>query len=229
MAMIQANIARVQGEINAVLKRLRRDPQDITLVCVTKYATPSMIDEALGAGISHIGENKVQEASEKFFSLKPGAAVWHMIGHLQTNKVKDALKIFNVIQSLDSEKLARAINAAAAKLKLRVDILVQVNTAQESQKYGISCEGTVPLIKEGSRMENLRVLGLMAMAPATQDLEIVRSSFSKLRLLRDQVQNEVSGKENVQMKYLSMGMSSDYKIALEEGSNMIRVGRAIFG
>ncbi len=217
--MIRDNLLRIQNEIKAV-------SHDVTLVCVTKYATSSMINEAVAAGATDIGENKVQEAAKKFPILKNKSIKKHMIGHLQTNKVKEALGLFDMIQSVDSAKLATAIDKEAARLKRPVEILIEVNTSNEPQKYGVSLDYAITLIKETSRMEYLRILGLMTIAPLTDNAENIRSSFCSLRILRDEVlQKKI---KNVQMKYLSMGMSSDYRIALEEGSNMVRIGSAIF-
>ena len=227
--MVKDNISRLKSDISLICQRLGRDSKEITIVCVTKFATVSMIEEALKSGMSHIGENKVQEALKKYSNWVASAKITrHMVGHLQTNKVKDALKIFDVIQSVDSFHLAKEIEKAAAKLNRRIDILIQVNTAKEAQKFGASQDEALPLIREVLKFEHLHVLGLMAVAPLTDKSDIVRNCFRRLRQLRDKAINEFSGQKNIKMKFLSMGMSSDYKIALEEGSNMVRIGSAIF-
>ena len=226
--MIKDNILRIKSDISLICQRLGRNPEDITIVGVTKFATIPMIEEAMRCGILHIGENKVQEALKKFAGFKSSSATKHMIGHLQTNKVKDALKIFDVIQSVDSLKLASALDKAAEKISCIVDILVQVNTSGEKQKFGVPQKDAAILLRQISKLNNVRVLGLMAIAPLTDERAVVRDCFRKLRELRDQVINDFSGRKNIQMNLLSMGMSSDYQIAIEEGSNMVRIGSAIF-
>lgn len=229
--MIRDRILKLQSNISLICQRLGRDPKEITLVGVTKYATFSMIEEAVSYGLTHIAENKVQEALKKFSQLKfPGRKITrHMIGHLQTNKARDALTIFDMIQSVDSVKLASAIDKQALRLKRRADVLIQVNTSGEAQRFGIAPKETLPLMKETIKLSNLRILGLMTMAPLTDDKEAIRRSFRKLKELQGEAVQEFGVYENFEMKYLSMGMSGDYEIALEEGSNMIRIGRAIFG
>ena len=152
----------------------------------------------------------------------------HMIGHLQTNKVKHALEIFDCIQPVDSKKLANALEARAAKINKKIDILVQVNTAEEGQKFGIALSDTFALIDVITQLKHIQLLGLMTMAPLGADGTIIRQCFRDLRLLRGRVIERFSGFPNISMKYLSMGMSDDFETALEEGSNMVRIGRAIF-
>lgn len=228
--MIKDNIARLRDDISLICRRLGRDPQEIIIVCVTKLATAQMVVQALECGISHIAENRVQEALKKYAALKVSQQkiTKHMIGHLQTNKVKDALTIFDMIQSVDSLKLAQTVDRQAGKIKKKTDILVQVNTSFEKQKFGIAFDKTAAFVKSISQFENIRIMGLMTIAPLTNNEETVRSSFRRLRELRDQVHEEFRGANNIVMKYLSMGMTSDYRIALEEGSNMLRIGRAVF-
>lgn len=228
--MIKENISRLKEDISLICQRLGRNPGEITVVAVTKYGTVAMIEETLHAGISHIAENKVQEALKKFGSFKPPEIklTRHMIGHLQTNKVKEALKVFDVIQSVDSLKLAASLDKAGEKLNRIIEGLVQVNTSGETQKYGIANDEAMKLIRQISQFDFIRVLGLMTIAPLADDREVIRDCFRKLRQLRDRVSNETAGYPHVQMKYLSMGMSSDYAVAIEEGSNMVRIGRAIF-
>ena len=151
-----------------------------------------------------------------------------MIGHLQTNKVADALKIFDVIQSVDSLKLAQTIDKNAQKLDKKIDTLIQVNASGEKQKFGIAETETLTLMSGMAQLKNLNVLGLMTVGPLTDEAEIIRNCFRKLRELRDRVAREFSGVSNISMKFLSMGMSADYRIAIEEGANMVRIGSAIF-
>ena len=230
MAMIREHLASIQKNISLICQRLGRNPAEITLIGVTKYATVEKIKEALTCGLTDVGENKVQEAEKKFPQLDSIAPKLrkHMIGHLQTNKAKDALKYFDLIQSVDSLKLAQEIDKQAAKINRVADILVQINTSGEEQKYGAEKTQALSLVDEITSLQHVRILGLMTMAAFTEDKEAVRVSFRALREIRDQVSKKFGGHERVQMKYLSMGMTDDYEIALEEGSNMVRIGRAIF-
>jgi pyridoxal phosphate enzyme (YggS family) len=230
IAMIKDNITQIQNQIVQVCKRLNRNPNEITLIGVTKLAPVDKIKESIQAGIRHVAENKVQEGQAKYPPLNElGIPVTkHMIGHLQTNKAKQALEYFDVIQSVDSLKLAQEIEKQAAKRNKTADILVQVNTANEEQKYGTSTAEAVALVDAIAQLPHVRILGMMVIAPYTEDKSVVRKCFQDLRLVRDQVKAKYPNNDKVQMKYLSMGMSDDYEIALEEGSNMIRVGRAIY-
>lgn len=228
--MIQDNISRIRSQIEAVCQRIGRDLGEITFIGVTKFADIPQIKEAIQFGLTHIGENKVQEALRKFPALEDSAVkvTRHMIGHLQTNKVKHALEIFDLIQSVDSFKLAAAIEKQAEILNKNSDILVQVNTAGEDQKFGAEPSEAIALIEEIAKLKHIRLLGLMTIAPYEVDEKITRKCFRDLRFLRDQINERFSFADNIEMKYLSMGMTADYAIALEEGSNMVRVGRAIF-
>jgi pyridoxal phosphate enzyme (YggS family) len=228
--MIQDNIQRILGRIESLCSRIGRDPQDITCIAVTKFADVSAIKAAVEAGLTHVGENKVQEALKKFPELeRSGLKVTrHMIGHLQTNKVKSALESFDMIQSVDSVRLAEEIELQAMKLGKTIDILVQVNTAEEPQKFGAAPAETGALIKRIVELKHVRLKGLMAIAPFTESQEVVRKCFRNLREIRDVIAQQYVGDDRVEMKYLSMGMTDDFEIALEEGSNMVRIGRAIF-
>lgn len=194
-----------------------------TLVAVTKGVPVDKIEEAIQAGVTDIGENRVQEAAPKIAYLKPKypQVRFHFIGHLQTNKVRQALDLFDIIQSLDSERLARELSARAAR---HIPVLVEVNTAAEQLKFGVPVEQTLAFVQSVARLPNLRVEGLMTIAPLASD---PRPSFKKLKILRDQILK--LNLPTVAMKYLSMGMSDDYQVALQEGANMIRLGRIIFG
>lgn len=211
-------------------RRIGRNPHEITLVGATKYASAEQIQEAVEAGLHHIGENRVQDAQSKFPALDrlKVRATRHMIGHLQTNKVKQAVELFDIIQSVDSIRLADEIEKRAAEFGKTIDILLEVNTSGEGQKFGIKPVEVLPLIDEILECPHIRLRGLMTMAPLTEAKEVIRQCFRDLRELFDAVEGEHAGTERVAMDYLSMGMSSDYEIALEEGANMIRVGRAIF-
>ena len=228
--MIQENLTRISDKIGEICARLGRDPDEVALIGVSKYAEVVAIREAIGVGLKHIGENKVQDAWKKFPLI--GDAIHkvtkHMIGHLQTNKVRQCLEIFDLIQSVDSVKLACAIETQAAKLNKVADVLVQVNMAREEQKYGVAPAGALLLIEEIAKLRRVRLRGLMAMAPFRAGEGAIRQSFRDLRLLRVKVVERFSGAPHITMQYLSMGMTHDYEIALEEGSNMVRIGRAIF-
>lgn len=228
--MLKDHLEDVKRRIASVCRRIGRDPAEVILVGATKYSEASQIQEALQAGLKHIGENRVQDAQRKFSELERLGvkAVRHMIGHLQTNKVKDAVRFFDLIQSVDSVKLALEIEKQSGKLNQTIDILVEVNTSGEEQKFGVRPQEITPLIEEISRCPHIRLLGLMTMAPFIEDQAVIRRCFRSLRELFDAVSKQFAASSNIQMKYLSMGMTSDYEIALEEGSNMVRIGRAIF-
>ena len=232
MTTIQQNISRIHEDISKVCQKAGRDPKDITLIAVTKFAPVEAIQEAVDCGITDIAENKVQEGLKKYPALKAsqskGILKRHLIGHLQTNKVKDALKIFDLIQSVDSLKLAQEIEKQTQKLNRSADILVQVNISGEEQKFGADQSESLRLIEEILQLKNIQIQGLMTMAPFTEDQKIIRDCFRGLRELKNQVNEKFQGHPNLQMKFLSMGMSGDYAIALEEGSNMLRIGSAIF-
>ena len=195
----------------------------IVLVAVTKNHGVEVMREAIDAGATDIGENRVQEAAEKFQSLDR-AVTRHLIGHLQTNKVKAAVKLFDVIQSVDSEHLAAALDKAAKNIDKVQDVLIQVNAAREPQKSGVLFEDLDSLIKFVDVSKNLRLRGLMMIAPNFSDVEECRPLFRKMRELFDELK---TSRENFDM--LSMGMTHDYKIAVAEGANVVRVGTAIFG
>ena len=195
----------------------------ILLVAVTKNHGVEIMREAIDAGATDIGENRVQEAAEKFQSLDR-QVTRHLIGHLQTNKVKAAVKLFDVIQSVDSEHLAAALDKAAANIGKVQDVLIQVNAARESQKSGVLLEDLDSLIKFVDAAKNLRLRGLMMIAPNFPDVEECRPFFRQMRELFDELK---AAREN--FDFLSMGMTHDYKIAVEEGANVVRVGTAIFG
>ncbi len=220
------NIINIKDRILKVCERTGRQPDSIILVAVTKTVPVADIQLALNHGIQHIGENRVQEASAKFDRLGR-SATWHLIGHLQTNKVKKALAIFDFIHSVDSWRLAEELNRLAQNRPSPMDCLVEVHTSSEATKYGVPPEETLNLIKAMARLPGIRVRGLMTIGPFVPDLEQVRPSFRLLRELKEHILQQ--GIEGVEMKYLSMGMTNDFEIAIEEGANMIRIGRAIFG
>ena len=199
---------------------------DVLLVAVSKTRTPEEVNEVIDAGATDIGENKVQEIMDKYDSIKP--VRWHMIGHLQTNKVKYIIDKVFMIHSVDSMKLAKEIDKRAGQHGIRMNVLIQVNSAQEESKFGITVEETKGLIEEIlADCPNIIIKGLMCIAPAAENPDDIRQYFSEVRKLYDEY-----GKiehDNLDFEYLSMGMSHDYPVAIEEGSNLVRVGTAIFG
>ena len=223
--MVSDNIREIKGRINDACKRSGRDPGEVTLVCVTKEASLNNILEAIKAGITDIGENRVKDVLIKYNSLKKDNISWHMIGHLQRNKVKDALRIFDLIHSVDSLRLAIEINKEAIKEKKLVDILIEVNTSGEESKFGIKPGEIQKLVEEITALSNIKLLGLMAMAPMAERSEESRPYYRELKKIFDEINTKIPA---LKMKYLSMGMSQDFEIAIEEGANIIRVGRAIF-
>jgi len=227
--MIQDNILSIKEHIASVCRRLGRDSGGIVFVGVTKYADAAQVKEVVAAGVTHIGENRVQEAKAKF--AVPGnfeGVTKHLIGHLQTNKVKEAVELFDLIQSVDSLKVAREIEKQSVKLNKVMDVLIEVNVSGEEQKHGFVSQDVMAAIKEMSSFAHIQVLGLMTMAPFVEDKDIIRNCFRDLKNLFEEIKRIYSADSNINMKYLSMGMTADYGIALEEGSNMVRIGRAIY-
>lgn len=226
MGSIRENIDavnRIKGE--AAVKSGRK-AEDVLLCAVTKTRTADEINEAIDAGITDIGENKVQEIMDKFDSVKP--VRWHLIGHLQTNKVKYIIDKVSMIHSVDSLHLAQEIDKRAAQHGITMDILIQVNSAQEESKFGISTDETEGMIRDIlDKCPNIRIRGLMCIAPFAENPEDVRVYFAQVKKLYDEY-SRIEHK-NLDFKYLSMGMSHDYEVAILEGSNLIRVGTAIFG
>ncbi len=204
-----------------------KKPEEITLVMATKTVDPERIREAVRDGGRIIAENKIQEALKKYEVLKDEDAEWHFIGHLQTNKVKDVLKFADMIHSVDRMGLVEKLDKRLTSEGRSMDVLIQVNTSYEESKYGVAPEEAIALVKEASRYDTLKIRGLMTIGLFTDDEVKIRKCFELLKGIHDSVIEEGIG--GVEMKYLSMGMSGDYEIAIEEGANMVRVGTAIFG
>ncbi len=223
---IEKNIKGIISRINEAAVRAGRDPADIKLIGVTKTVDTERIKAAYNCGIKDFGENRVQELCEKTDILDINCK-WHLIGHLQTNKVKYIIDKVSLIHSLDSLELAKEISRRAEKAGRIAEVLVQVNVAGEDTKFGIGPEETPAFIKEVSHMGNIRIKGLMTIAPLSEDPENVRWVFAGLGKLRIDISRE--NIDNVDMDYLSMGMSNDFEVAIEEGSNMVRIGTALFG
>jgi len=226
--MIAQNLALISKSIEEAAKKAGRGPKDITLVSVTKQATNDQIREAISEGISDIGENRVQDALLKYSQLQEmaGKVNWHLIGHLQTNKVKKALEIFSTIHSLDSLKLAEEIDQRASSLAKRIDCFVEVNVSGESSKHGIDPAKVEEFIVKAARLPQIHIIGLMTMAPFVDDPELARPYFKRLRFLRDDLQKKNIA--NTHIRELSMGMTQDFEVAIEEGATFIRVGTAVF-
>ena len=220
-------LERVKARIKATAKACNRPVASIRLVAVSKTMPAEVIREAIEAGVTDLGENYIQEAKEKVHALATYPATWHFIGHLQSNKAKYAVRLFDLIHSVDSLKLAKELDKFAGKIDKIQSILIQVNVAREDSKSGVYVEGTVQLLREISRLENISVKGLMTMPPYFNAPEKVRPFFAALRELRDQIIKEAI--PNVSMDELSMGMTGDFEAAIEEGATMVRIGTAIFG
>ncbi len=223
---IKSNIEYINELKAKAAEQSGRSGDDVLLVAVTKLHSPEEMNEAIDAGITDIGENKVQEIMDKYDRVKP--VRWHLIGHLQTNKVKYIIDKVSMIHSVDSLHLAKEINKRAAQHDLTMDILIQVNSAMEESKFGITTSETDQLIRDiAAQCENIRIRGLMCIAPFEEDPEDARPYFAEVKKLYDKYANEQI--ERVDFKYLSMGMTNDFEAAIAEGSNLIRVGTAIFG
>lgn len=224
--MILENIETVRENINTACKKVGRNPEEVTLIAVSKTKPYTDIEEALPSGILDYGENKVQELSEKY-EILPKDIHWHMIGHLQRNKVKYLVGKVKLIHSVDSIRLANQIETEFAKKDEIANILIEVNMANEESKFGISASEALDLVKEISLLPHVRIQGLMTIAPYTDNPETNRAYFSKMKKLSVDIREK--NIDNVNMNVLSMGMTGDYQVAIEEGATMVRVGTGIFG
>jgi len=222
---VQENLFRVRERIGAAAARAGRSPDGITLVAVTKTVPTDRINEAVQNGVKVLGENRPQELMAKY-ELFAEQAKWHLIGHLQTNKVNKIVDKVAMIHSLDSIRLAETISRTAVQRQLVIPVLIQVNVAGEDTKQGIAPVEATDFLTAVAAMEGLKVCGLMTIAPWVSRAEEVRPVFRQLRLLSENLKKLPAGKH---MEYLSMGMSGDYEVAVEEGANIIRIGTAIFG
>jgi pyridoxal phosphate enzyme (YggS family) len=227
MDTIKNRLEKVKDRIKEAAKACDRNPESISLVAVSKTVSTDNVQKAIEAGVTILGENYVQEARDKIADLMDSPVSWHFIGHLQSNKAKYAVKLFDLIHSVDSLKLARELNKQAQKNGKIQQILVQVNISREETKSGISIDETMNLVNDISRLENLSIRGLMTMPPFFNQPEKVRPYFAALRDLRDQIQQNPT--PNLSMDELSMGMTGDFEVAIEQGATMVRVGTAIFG
>lgn len=224
--MIRENLQDVNNRIKSAAEQAKRSLDEITLIAVSKTKPVPMLEEAYQLGCRDFGENKVQELCDKYEVL-PKDIRWHLIGHLQTNKVKYIVDKVYLIHSVDSLKLAKEIQKEAEKKQVHVNILIEVNVANEESKFGVSCEDTMNLVKEISVLPNVHIKGLMTIAPIVSKPEENRIHFSKLKQLLVDIKRE--NIDNVCMDVLSMGMTGDYEEAILDGATYIRVGTGIFG
>ena len=214
--MIRENVKTILAEL----------PEAVKLVGAAKTRSPEEILEAVDAGLGIIGENYIQEA-ERAFQAIGQKAKWHMIGHLQSNKAKKAVKIFDMIETVDTIKLARAVDNACRKEEKIMPVLIEINSGEEDQKAGVMPSEAVSLVREMAQLEHIRIMGLMTMGPFTGDPEDARPYFQKTRSIFEEIKAlDVPG---VEMKFLSMGMSNSYQVAIEEGANLVRIGTKLFG
>ena len=216
--MIKENLVRVRKRIEQAAERAGRDPHTVRLIVVTKEAGIDQIREVMASGVTDIGENRAKDALSKREVFDSHLVSWHMIGHLQSNKAKDAVRIFSIIHSVDSIKLVHILNKEAKKNNKIQDILIEVNTSGEETKFGVKPNRVEDFLKEVRGLKHINILGLMTMAPFVKVAEMARPYFKKLKQLAD----------THKLKELSMGMTQDFEVAIEEGATMVRIGSAIF-
>jgi pyridoxal phosphate enzyme (YggS family) len=226
MVDVGGNYRKIRERIADAAAKARRDPREVRLLAAAKSQSVEAIRAALAAGVTLVGENYVQEAADKK-RLISESIEWHMIGHLQRNKVRMAMELFDLIESLDNLALARELDKEGAKRGKTIRALVEVNLGGEESKSGIAKDQLSPLIVELGKLAHLRVEGLMTVPPFRENLEEMRPYFRELRELRDQLND--SRLPNIQLKELSMGMTHDYTVAIEEGATIVRIGTALFG
>ena len=230
ITMVKENILQVKRRIEQACLRVKRDPASVMIVAVSKGRVVDEISQAIQAGIGDIGENRIQESLPKINDIRHTTydirVKWHMIGHLQTNKAKDAVKFFDLIQSVDSLRLAQEIDKQAGRAGKIQDILIEVKTSPEAAKFGIKPAEISGVIEKMSGLKNISIKGLMTIAPAVNKPEDARPYFRQLRELRDKI-NDIRY-TIYDIRELSMGMTDDFEVAIEEGSTMVRIGRAIF-
>lgn len=226
MSMVVENLAEVEKHICEACARAGRSRDEVTLIAVSKTKPVSMIEELLPGGTRDFGENKVQELVDKYEVL-PKDIHWHLIGHLQRNKVKYVVDKACLIHSVDSMRLAETISEEGVKKGVTVPVLIEVNVAGEESKFGVTLEKTEGLVREIAKLPSIQIKGLMTIAPYVEDPEENRVHFSRLKQLSVDIKNK--NIDNVSMDVLSMGMTGDYQVAIEEGATMVRVGTGIFG
>ncbi len=224
--MVAENLEQVRKNIEEACRKVNRDPKEVTLIAVSKTKPVELLREAYQAGARCFGENKVQEIMDKYPQL-PSDIQWHMIGHLQRNKVKYIVDKVKMIHSVDSLRLAETIEQEALKHQVRVPVLLEVNVAQEESKFGLKMEEVLPLVEKVSAFPHIHIQGLMTIAPYVENPEENRGIFRQLKKLS--VDIAAKNINNVTMSVLSMGMTGDYEVAVQEGATMVRVGTGIFG
>jgi PLP dependent protein len=225
--MVAENLIEVRNRITAVCGRSGRKPHDVLLVAVSKTFGWENVREAIGAGQQDFGENYVQELTEKRRALGDSIIRWHYIGHLQSNKAKDIVEFVHLIHSVDNENVARELDRRAEKVAKTIDILLEVHTTDEATKFGILPSKTVELAKSISSLKRVKIQGLMTMGPFSENPNDSRPSFRQLAELKRKI--EAEGINDVTMRHLSMGMTHDFEVAIEEGATIVRIGTAIFG
>jgi pyridoxal phosphate enzyme (YggS family) len=224
---LKEKIEEINRRIDEAKNRYGRSGDSIKLVAVSKKMSKDRVEKAIKSGATDLGENYIQEALEKIEALKEYDVSWHFIGHLQSNKAKYAVKVFDLIHTVDSVKLAKEINKQAKKIDKIQDILIQVNISEESSKSGVSAEDAINLVKDISCFENVSIKGLMGMPPFYDNPEKAKPYFALMGEIKEQIESRnING---VSMDELSMGMTGDFEVAIEEGSTLIRIGTAIFG
>ena len=241
MTPLAERLAEVKDRIAEAAARAKRDPSEITLVAVTKTAAPEQIREILQLGVSDLGESRVQVLTQRGAQVNeflqrrlahgdenvPGKLRWHMIGHLQRNKVKPILPLVSLVHSVDSLRLAEEIETHATKLQKRIPVLLQVNSSEETSKFGVAVGAAVHLAEQIDSMQHLQLMGLMTMAPLEGGVEKARSAFARTREIFEEMRwHKIGG---AGFKHLSMGMSSDFEAAIQEGATMVRIGSLLFG
>lgn len=224
MSQISNNLINIHSRIQDAAHRVGRQVSDVRLVAVSKTYPPAVIQEAWNAGQHVFGENRVQDALPKIAEL-PAEAKWHFIGHLQSNKIRKALPAFTLIHGVDNLELAQQINRIAGEMGLTANILLEINVSGEASKFGFSPTDLRQNLEDLLCLPNIRINGLMTMAPYSEDPETARPVFSKLRILRD----ELAAKTGQALRELSMGMSGDFEVGIEEGATIVRIGSSIFG
>lgn len=224
---IKENYDEILKRIDTTCKKIGRNPKDIKVIAVSKTVDSDRAREAIEAGIENLGENRVQELTKKYQELEDIDVKWHMIGHLQKNKVKYIIDKTELIHSVESLSLAEEINKRAGQNNLIANVLIELNIGEEESKFGIREDQVYDFIKSMEVFENIKVMGLMTVAPFCENPEDVRWVFKKMKNIYDEV--STMNYKNTEMKYLSMGMTNDFEVAIEEGSNIIRIGTAIFG
>lgn len=217
-------VMQIRARIHAACERANRADDSVRFLAVTKKQTPERVREALDAGVAVFGENRVQEAKSKI-SMCPGHAIWHMIGHLQTNKVRDTVRMFQMIHSVDSLKLLESIDEAGESTGRVMPVLLEVNVSGEASKFGLAPDAVPAVLEAANRLHRVQVNGLMTIPPPAEEPEKVRPHFARLRTLRDAWRSETG----YSLEELSMGMSGDFEIAIEEGATWVRLGMALFG